>query len=77
MSPAQILISWGIQRGTSVIPKSITPSRVQENFKDIVLDQVDFNELSSLITEPQRLIIPNNWDCDEFIYGEDGDDDTE
>ncbi|KAI7857921.1 NADP-dependent oxidoreductase domain-containing protein [Circinella umbellata] len=77
VTPAQILISWGIQRGTSVIPKSITPSRIQENFKDIALEQVDFDKLSSLgTTNPQRLIIPNNWDCDEFIYGEDIEDDN-
>lgn len=30
-TPAQVLIAWAVQRGTSVIPKSIDPRRMQEN----------------------------------------------
>ncbi len=30
-SPAQILLAWGIQRGTAVIPKTANPARLQEN----------------------------------------------
>jgi len=31
-TPAQILLAWGIQKGWSVIPKSVTPSRIEKNF---------------------------------------------
>lgn len=30
-SPAQILLRWGIQRGTAVIPKTARPERLKEN----------------------------------------------
>ncbi|MBE0583414.1 MAG: aldo/keto reductase, partial [Desulfofustis sp.] len=32
-SPAQVLISWAIGRGTAVIPKSANPVRIEQNFK--------------------------------------------
>lgn len=32
-TPAQILLAWGIQKGWSVIPKSVTPSRIEKNFE--------------------------------------------
>ncbi|EAU34451.1 hypothetical protein ATEG_05382 [Aspergillus terreus NIH2624] len=31
--PAALLISWAVQRGTSVLPKSVTPSRIESNFQ--------------------------------------------
>ncbi|KAF9740943.1 Glycerol 2-dehydrogenase (NADP(+)) 1 [Paraphaeosphaeria minitans] len=32
-SVQQVLLMWGLQRGTSVIPKSVTASRIQANFE--------------------------------------------
>jgi D-xylose reductase len=36
-TPAQVLLRWGVQRGTSVVPKSTRPERLREN-----LDIFDF-----------------------------------
>ncbi|KAK2053106.1 aldo/keto reductase [Colletotrichum caudatum] len=33
--PAQLLISWALQKGTVVLPKSVTPSRIDENFEAV------------------------------------------
>lgn len=37
--PADILLRWGIQRGTSVVPKSFTPQHMRSNFE--MLSQTD------------------------------------
>ncbi|KAF8939172.1 hypothetical protein BGZ47_008280 [Haplosporangium gracile] len=66
---ANVLIAWGQQRGTAVIPKSVTESRIISNFKDIELDQEDLAALKAL-TEgkaPHRYCDPQeSWGVDIF-----------
>uniref|UniRef100_T1IHA7 NADP-dependent oxidoreductase domain-containing protein n=1 Tax=Strigamia maritima TaxID=126957 RepID=T1IHA7_STRMM len=46
-SNAQILLRWGIQRGTVVIPKTVTKSRMIENL-EVVSFQLDDNEMKEI-----------------------------
>lgn len=49
-SPAQVLIAWALQRGTSVIPKSANPKRLLENFRAaaFTLTDEDMNAIAAL-----------------------------
>lgn len=49
-SPAQVLLRWGVQRGTSVIPKTSDPERLVENLDifDFELSDAEMTEISSL-----------------------------
>ena len=49
-TPAQIVIRWHLQLGNVVIPKSVTPSRIAENFDvfDFELAEDDVTSISAL-----------------------------
>jgi 2,5-diketo-D-gluconate reductase A len=49
-TPAQVVLRWHIQRGDVVFPKSVTRSRVQENFElfDFELSDEDMSAVSGL-----------------------------
>lgn len=66
---AQILISWGVKRDYAVIPKSITPSRIESNFKIVHLNDEDFKALNKIVNtkKPQRMFdIMAFWGVDVF-----------
>ncbi|GMF84428.1 unnamed protein product [Aspergillus oryzae] len=62
--PAALLISWAVQRGTAVLPKGVTPSRIESNFQ--ALNKLDRN---------QRYNFPFRWGID--VFGEVGAEETE
>jgi D-xylose reductase len=49
-TPAQVLLRWGVQRGTAVIPKTSGRGRMEENINvfDFVLTEAQMNAISSL-----------------------------
>jgi len=58
-TPAQVILAWATVGGHSVIPKSVTASRIQENFKEIELKKEDFEKVEQIgVKEPRRFNIP-------------------
>ncbi len=49
-TPAQVVLRWGIQRGTSIIPKTSKPERMRENLAlfDFELSEEEMSAISAL-----------------------------
>ena len=49
-TPAQVVLRWHLQRGNIVFPKTVTPSRMRENFDvfDFELDAADMDRITGL-----------------------------
>ena len=60
-SPAQVVLRWHLQNGTIVIPKSVTPSRIEENFNvfDFELAEAEMNEINGINKDRRKGSHPN------------------
>jgi glycerol 2-dehydrogenase (NADP+) len=68
-STAQVLLQWGLQRGTSVIPKSVTPSRIEANFQLDGWSLTD-EEMSKLSGLPDRFkVCGDSWLPVKVFFG--------
>ncbi|WP_430510439.1 aldo/keto reductase [Gottfriedia solisilvae] len=63
-TPAQVVLRWHLQRDVIAIPKSITPSRIQENFDvfNFELSSDDMNSIASLNASKRVGPDPDNFD---------------
>lgn len=59
---AQIILRWHLQEGFCVIPKSVTPSRIEENFNvfDFELSENEMNVVRSLNTDKRLFFDPKD-----------------
>jgi len=75
VNPAQVAISWAVQRGTVPLPKSVNKDRIRGNIQLVKLYEDDMELLDSLGRHPRRMVNPrlffghdifeNNIDCYE------------
>ncbi len=59
---AQVLLAWHVQRGISVIPKSVSPARLRENLAaaEIKLEAADLKKIEGL-DQSTRLVNGHFW----------------
>lgn len=61
-TPAQVLLAWQLQQGVSVVPKSVNPARIAENFAagEIELSKAELAQIAGL-DRGYRLISGDIW----------------
>jgi glycerol 2-dehydrogenase (NADP+) len=70
-TPSQVLLMWGLQRGTSVIPKSVTESRIQANFELDGWELTD-DEMTKLSSLKDRFkVCGDSWLPIKVFFGDD------
>ncbi|KAL6815191.1 Aldo/keto reductase [Trichoderma sp. SZMC 28015] len=61
VTPAQVILAWSQIGGHTVIPKSVTKSRIAENFQEVDLDDEAIAALNKLGETPYRFNVPFNY----------------
>lgn len=65
--PGQVLYSWAVQRGTIVLPKSVSPARIKSNLQVQELPKDVFDALDAIENEKHiRFNTSKNWGADIF-----------
>jgi alcohol dehydrogenase (NADP+) len=68
-TPAQVLISWAIHRGTAVIPKSVNEGRIKENLAAAKVDLTDANmKTIAQLDRERRYVDGAMWTMDGSPY---------
>jgi alcohol dehydrogenase (NADP+) len=72
-SPAQVLISWAVHRGTAVIPKSTTPAHIRENLAAAALELTDDDmEAIASLNKSRRYLQGGLWTMEGSPYTQSG-----
>ncbi|GKT50859.1 D/L-glyceraldehyde reductase [Colletotrichum spaethianum] len=57
-TPAQVILAWSQVGGHSVIPKSVTPSRIHSNFQEVKISDEDIAAINEIGKQPRRYNVP-------------------
>lgn len=71
VTPAQVILNWSQVGGHSVIPKSVTASRIAENFQEVELTHDEIAKVTQLGQNRRRYNTPfvanaPRWDINLF-----------
>ncbi|VEU22103.1 DEKNAAC103135 [Brettanomyces naardenensis] len=66
VSAANVAISWGIQRGTVLIPRSVKLERIVSNSKIITLSDEDMERINSIQKVTKKRLVSPDWGIDVF-----------
>jgi glycerol 2-dehydrogenase (NADP+) len=70
-SVQQVLLKWGLQKGWSVIPKSVTPDRIKGNF-DLDGWELTDEEIKEVDSIPERFkVCQDGWLPVKVFFGDD------
>lgn len=47
-TPQAVLLAWGVQRPTAIIPKSVTPARISDNMDAVLALALDADDLAAI-----------------------------
>lgn len=64
VTPATVLLSWHIARGSSVLAKSVTPERIEANRNDLI--HLDAEDMATIQTYSDTLAATNSFQ--RFVY---------
>jgi len=69
VTPAQVLLSWAIHRGTAVIPKSVNPERIEQNLAaaEVSLTDEDMQAIAAL-DRHRRYVDGSIWVVEDGPY---------
>lgn len=67
--PATVVLSWLLSRGLVVLPKSVTPSRIESNMAYITLSQNEFDAIEKAANaHPPVRVCDQSDDCNYDIF---------